>query len=1389
MCGKMILIAIFVIFFPTFGAAQADSSGKKGEIKIFQLETKDAPVLPKERKMGPMGVKSIAPKAELMAEEKLEEQIATLNELIESTDDEDPIKPEYYARLADVYWDKAENFFAKAMGDEIFRRLREAQESENEAEIKRIEEEQKLYLQQRKYWQEEAIKVYQGIVAKFPNYPELDSILYSLGYSLVLADRQAEAFPYFTRIVRDKPNSKYVPDALLNVAEYLFNSGRMQEAEQFYTEVEAFPKSHAYGLAIYKKGWCYFNMGMHEEAMNQFLKVIEFAKTEDAKATGYAHQLLREAQRDMVLVYSQRGNPDNAIEVFKKITPQNYMELAIRLAEAYTGAGEYEKSTRLYKKIIGEFKGSDKEYRVVEFQRGILLNAYKLAVKAKVVEETRRLIALLDKFKDSAPKDYITAQLAEAEELVRVIATEYHKEAAKTEEEVTKEFTHHLYNEYLRLFPNSPFRKDILMNYAVLLEQLRKYEEAAQRFTEIAESGGDPEIVLKAAHGAVRAYYALVESQPKKSAKGEETTDTEPKEIPEFEKKLITACERYIKIAPPNAEDLVNARFAAAKAYYDYNHFKEAIEGFSYIIENAPDHENAPAAAHLLLSSYHLIRDIKALNETAEKISRMPQLLKGEVPTIVHNIKQQADFNKCYEFEKIGRYTTAAECFLGYIKKFPNTPLKDKAMIAAGANYFKARNVNAALEVNAKIFEEMPDSPIAPRALFNIAEIYRRLAVYSEAAKYYEMFVQLLPKHELVEEALRYGTIFRSGLNEYEMAIKDMTRYLELFPKVQHAPRVFLEIGIQLEKQGKYPQAQKHFEQYISRYGKAGGIDLYLLANLKIAQTLKAQKKDDLAEKQYKRTVQSYVDLPDDEKTKVTAVGLAAVAEARFMEGEMILERVRKIKLVGGTEKQIQEQINKKLPLIKEAIDIFATVEAFQQPNWTIAAYSRMGFGMQELAMAIEAVPPPPGLTEDQKAFFKDGLAEKARPIWDKAMEHFRTCVETAKKLKWFNKYSEEAEDALMKRDPEFRALPDIRPSATFYTLNKGKPTFIKETEEAEPPRWSDSDLEKRVKTNAEGGKANAEAIYNLGAYLEGIGDLKGAKEKYEKALQINPNLAIAEGRLGIIAISMGNPSEASLHFERAIKIDKANAVVHNQEAAKALLARNYIEAINHARMALVSEPENMDSYQILAATYLEMGLKEAAILVCHNALGIDPKDANIQNMLGIIFMKMGEVRQAVNMFEQAVANDPNLFDARMNLGAITLAYKDFHTAAEQFEKALSLKPTNTQAQMALATSYKGLGKGEEAKKLLLEVVKREPPNFADVHFNLCILYQEAFDDDEKALEECQTFMRLADPSHPKKKTAEVRIDGIKATIEAKKQVMKEMKPETPKEGTEKKNE
>ncbi len=1342
-----VLLILCMAGLPALAKTDKASKKKSDKDKVF-------------RKAPTLGVQGIEGREQVFEIDSLNNSIEDLQSLLDI--EEDSEKPKTLERLAEIYWEKAEYYYSLAYGNKLFHRLALAQQKNDKKAVAKIRAQQQQLLQLRAYWQQQAVNIYKTIVIKYKNYSDLDTTLYYLGYTLVMMGRGDEAYPYFIQLVREFPQSKHIPEALLNLGEYFFNQGKMKDALELYTKVEDYKQSKAYAMAMYKKAWCYYNLGKeyYQQSLNQFLKVIRYAKAADIKKLPYKDRLVAEASRDLVMVYAQIGSPDQAQRLFKSIAPKKYVHMLLRLAKAYAEQGSYNKANRVYQILMAKKLAKEHPYLIIKYQLLIVKNSFNQPKKSVIIRETRRLLRAIKKFGPTAPKAFMERQMASVDELLRNMIQTYDKEVSVTKEKSTMAFLVELEGAYMQLFPKSAFRGAVAMRYANLLERIGKYEAAADWFYTAYKLNPKAKKAIDDLHDAVMDYLQVIDLKAK-GEKPEETQDLAEKKIPQLQAKAIKAAQIYIKVSNNKSPDIEKIKYAAAKLLYDYNHFKEAIPLFEDIVQNNSGTKIAPVAAKLLLSSFHLTRDIDNLNRWANKIASNPKLMRGDVARIVTEIRNQAEYNKCFTFEKKKKYAKAGDCFMAYIRKFPDTKIKDRAMLNASGNYFRARMVLKALKTIAKLVNDMPDSKLAPMALYNLADFYRKIAIYSEAANKYEAFVTNYPKHKLAEKALRYAMVFWYGLGEYRKSIRDSRIYLRKFPKTDKAPRVFLQIGLTMEKQKNWRAAGRQFATYKRHYGMKAGIDSYLRCLKEIATCYRHMHNQARANRAYKAVVDAYNKLPDEQKKKVGIEGLDATAESLFMLGEMVLAQMRRVKL-RMPQKILEKRIKKKLALLKKAIGMFADVEKFGRPNWTIAAHQRRGLGFKELATSIENAPVPRRLTADQKMYYRNFLQQKAVPIWEQAKREFMACVQTAKRLKWYNKYSEEAEKELRTLDPNFKSLPEFKAKAIYFHLNSARPAFIAPTVDSNPPSWTDDDLKTRLDKDL--ATNNPKAMVNMGLYMLGTGHPDKAKEYFQKAVAKASQCPNGKAALAFMDLLAGRMDAAQQAAQEVLTADPlnglANDIMAQVDSQHGALAKAMVEA----RKALITNPEDMNAYLTLAAGYKRLKQLDVGILVCNSALNLEKTQPQMLNILGLIYLARNDVKTAVHNFEAAVRAKPDFVDALMNLGAATLAYKDFNTAIAQFEKVIQLQPDNAMALLSLGAAYRGANRPADAQKVYAKLVQAHPNNL-DVHFNACVLYQESMAKYDKAARECKRFLDMAGPRHPMYKEVSQRYKGILDTI------------------------
>ncbi|MBW2734706.1 MAG: tetratricopeptide repeat protein, partial [Deltaproteobacteria bacterium] len=79
----------------------------------------------------------------------------------------------------------------------------------------------------------------------------MDEVLYHVAQMLHQLQRHDKALVFFEKLIRKYPQSKFIPDAILLLAEYHFNNKEFAKALALYQRLGKFPKSAVYGYSFF----------------------------------------------------------------------------------------------------------------------------------------------------------------------------------------------------------------------------------------------------------------------------------------------------------------------------------------------------------------------------------------------------------------------------------------------------------------------------------------------------------------------------------------------------------------------------------------------------------------------------------------------------------------------------------------------------------------------------------------------------------------------------------------------------------------------------------------------------------------------------------------------------------------------------------------------------------------------------------------------------------------------------------------------------------------------------------------------------------------------------------------------------------------------------------
>jgi Flp pilus assembly protein TadD/mono/diheme cytochrome c family protein len=163
---------------------------------------------------------------------------------------------------------------------------------------------------------------------------------------------------------------------------------------------------------------------------------------------------------------------------------------------------------------------------------------------------------------------------------------------------------------------------------------------------------------------------------------------------------------------------------------------------------------------------------------------------------------------------------------------------------------------------------------------------------------------------------------------------------------------------------------------------------------------------------------------------------------------------------------------------------------------------------------------------------------------------------------------------------------------------------------------------EAMARHNVDKNPADFEAHYNLGAMLQGRGDVAGAEKQYAMALSIRPE----------------------------------DATVNNAIAGANLAAGHPDAAITYLQTALRSRPDYFDAHYNLGTALAMLNNFAAAVEEFRAAVRLNSQDANAEANLGAALAELRNWKEARAHLEKALAIDPTLTNARDNLEQVKRA-------------------------------------------------------------------------------------------------------------------------------------
>jgi protein O-GlcNAc transferase len=209
---------------------------------------------------------------------------------------------------------------------------------------------------------------------------------------------------------------------------------------------------------------------------------------------------------------------------------------------------------------------------------------------------------------------------------------------------------------------------------------------------------------------------------------------------------------------------------------------------------------------------------------------------------------------------------------------------------------------------------------------------------------------------------------------------------------------------------------------------------------------------------------------------------------------------------------------------------------------------------------------------------------------------------------------------------------------------------------------------------------SNSASAYNLlGISRAQASEFEGARESFQKALDLNPQFANAHINLGKVLIKLHEDAAAIQHFKAATAIEPE---------------------------ILVHDPTSYSSFNIFGLCLMSDGKYEEARRAFERAIRINPKYVPARVNMGNALVALKQDDAALTEFLAAVAAQPNDFLALKNIGLIYGRQAKFDLAVKYLEHAGELAPQDQEINVAVAEAQISVGKGPEARRVIAALAR-----------------------------------------------------------------------------------
>ncbi len=844
----------------------------------------------------------------------------------------------------------------------------------------------------------QAVNIYEEIQRRYPNYSELDSVIFNNAFLRQQLNQDVTAEKLFRSLLKMFPESVLVPDTHLALAEMLYQKRRYQEALVDYQAIKKYPLARVYPYAIYKTGWTKYQLKDVLGAMSELELVInvtdKMAKQENAKIN-----LREEALNDLVLFYSEAKPAREAYAYFKKFAGETTGQYILSLSKLYERHSKFAELEVVLNDLIAQMPRSvdtPKAYRAI-IENDMAARNYNKATGHLASFESHCLKYFKEDYAPNGERKVAEAAAdADAEEIENCptilskqslkLAVRWHKDWQNKTKRAkdtkldkndqkrlndTADATELAYSIYLRNTDPSEKKETVRFNYAELLFQRQKHRMASEEYYKVAHAIKDQKLIHQSS------YFAIVSLE---AAVGNKWSD-------EDEKKYISLAELYTN-KNPTGKYVTDVKFKRSFIAYEKGRYDEAMQTFKTIgWSKTGDQELISKSQDLYLDILNIKKDHKGLiSATNELIAVSPN---NERKQALLKINRESQFALGNVLEQKGNLDEAVKVYNKFALENKDSHLADKAMWNLTQILIKQNNVKGAADKSFELYQVFPKSEFALKALQKAAELYEFMADTKNTAA---------TVFELSKVDAKNTVKWQKTAADFYVLSGDFKRGVDIYKELLKAPdakmRATIVTGLDRLVDSKVYETQE-VKDLIVKYGGSkysDGVLIQARAQLNSNPTQAFRLASQIVGDK---------NAPRDFK-----------AQARFIQAEILKDEFERQSVKSRLER-IEMVLTLKTEKLDKAQRAYQATIKYGDPATTLRAFHSLAKMYQHYVDSLKSIEIVGDITEQDKKLLVAEIANVIMPIEEKIPETLQAGLDFAKKYPAYDGFAFELKNEL----------------------------------------------------------------------------------------------------------------------------------------------------------------------------------------------------------------------------------------------------------------------------------------------------------------------------------------------------------------------------------------